>query len=163
FDNNSGTITAIGAGSEVQLVAGATVTGGLLTTSGGGVIRTPTGNTASLSNLTNIGTFITDNGADTFVSGTIINNGSMSFNSAGNLSRLVLGTDTVLIGSGTITLSGANAQITGGHKLDNVNSLIQGEGNIGANAMTLLNENAGLVSANVTGHALLLDPSNAGS
>src|SRR5262249_34180894 len=44
--------------------------------------------------------------------------------------------------------------------LTNVNNLIQGQGNIGANAMSFLNQVGGVINANVTGGTLVIDPPN---
>ena len=160
FTNTNGTILANGAGSEVQLLSSVSITGGTLNTLNGGVVRNLAGQVAFLSNLTNAGTLITDNNADTHVSGTITNSGTMAFNAAGNVTRLFLDADTMLTGGGTITLAGVNAQITGGFRLTNVNNLIQGQGNLGANSSSFTNQSGGVINANVNGQVLLLDPAN---
>ncbi len=160
FTNTNGTILANGAGSEVQLLSSVSITGGTLNTLNGGVVRNLAGQVAFLSNLTNAGTLITDNNADTHVSGTITNSGTMAFNAAGNVTRLFLDADTMLTGGGTITLAGVNAQITGGSRLTNVNNLIQGQGNLGANSSSFTNQSGGVINANVNGQVLFLDPAN---
>ena len=159
FTNTNGMILADGAGSEVQLLNSVSITGGTLNTLNGGVVRTVAGQIAFLSNLTNAGTLIDDNNADTHVSGTITNSGTMTFNAGGNVTRLILDNDTTLNGGGMVTLAGTNAQITGGFRLTNFNNLIQGFGNLGANSTEFLNQVNGIIAANVGGQTLFVDPS----
>ena len=160
---NSGTILASGAGSEVQLVTNVTIAGAIFETQGGGVIRAVSGQSVFLTDPTVNGTYINDNNADTHVSGTLTNTGTITLHSIGNLSRLVLDGDTTVTGGGTILLDdGSNSQITGSHLFTNVNNLIQGTGNIGANATQFVNEAGGTFNANVAGHVLFFDPSGSG-
>ncbi len=162
---NSGTIVANGSGSEVQFLSSVHITGGTLETLNDGIIRTLSGQTAFLADLTNTGTYVDNDNADTQVHGTITNTGTMTFNSAGNLSRLFLNGDTTLAGGGTITLvstSNLNAQISGGFTLTNVDNLIQGSGNIGTNGVQFINQAGGVFDANVTGQVLFFDPNGNG-
>ncbi len=165
FVNTGATILASGGGSEVQLSSNVSITGGTLDTALGGIIRAVSGQAVFLSGLTIAGTYLNDNNADTHISGTINNTGSISLNSTGNVSRLILDVDSTLTGGGVITLSGlpgtTAAQIIGGARLTNVDNLIQGQGNLGANSTTFVNQSAGIINANVTGQALFLDPGNA--
>ena len=159
FTNTNGLILADGVGSEVQLLNNVSITGGMLNTLNGGVVRTVAGQIAFLSNLTNTGNLVNDNNADTHISGTITNSGTITLNAAANVTRLFLDNDTTLNGGGTVTLTGTNAQITGGFRLTNFNNLIQGFGNLGANSTEFLNQANGIVAANVGGQTLFVDPS----
>ncbi len=161
------TILAAGAGSEVQLLSSVTITGGTFSTTGGGIFRNLDNQTIHLVNVTNAGTFVSNNNSDTDISGTIVNTGSFTLNANGNLTRLVLDADTTLSGGGTVTLASldpnsSQAQITGGHVLTNVNNTIQGQGNLGANSTQFLNQAAGVIEANVNGKAIYVDPSGSG-
>ena len=143
--NNSGTILADGQGSEIQLVSSVRITDAVFNTLNGGLIRNVGGQIAYLPNLTNNGIYLNDNDADTHVSGTLTNTGSITLNSVGNLTRLILDGDTILQGGGTIILNEPNnSQITGSGLLTNVDNLIQGYGNIGANGVQFLNETGGV-------------------
>jgi hypothetical protein len=157
FTNNN-LVTALN-GSEVQLTAGATITGGTWSTAGTGVIRNL--NTASLSNLSNTGSFIANNGTTTFISGTINNTGTMLINSAGSFTDLVLNSDTTLTGSGVLTLQNAD-RVRGTGILTNA-STIQGEtsnsGCLGCDQIGIVNQN--LIDANVSGLTLVVDPNSA--
>ena len=94
FDNTSGTIEAQN-GSTVRLVSGAAITGGTLTTSGTGVITTPSGGavqeTATLNGVTisSGSQFVgADNSATTLV-GTITNSGTLALASTGQAADFV--------------------------------------------------------------------------
>ena len=114
-NNAGGTIQAVGAGSEVQLTNNASITGGILTTSSGGVIRENNGQNAFISDLTNAGTFIVNDNSFLHTSGTITNNGSFKLDSAGNGTDILVDADTMFAGTGTVTMSGSsNARVRAG-------------------------------------------------
>lgn len=160
FTNTGGTILADGSGSEVQLLYDASVIGGTLNTANGGIIRAGSAGNTFLTDLTNAGTFINSDNSNTHINGTITNTGSITLSTGGNVSRLILDTDSTLTGGGTLTLGGTNAQITGGHLLTNTDNLIQGVGNVGENQTQFLNQAAGVFNANVNGGVLFFDPAN---
>ena len=92
----------------------------------------------------------------------------MSLTTDGNFTDLRIDGAVTLTGSGTVTLTrnaaatgSSNARIDGIGTLTNA-STIQGEGNIGANETTILNQIGGVIQANVAGRTLTLDaPANA--
>ncbi|MEP6822649.1 MAG: hypothetical protein ABI946_09905, partial [Chthoniobacterales bacterium] len=159
FTNTGGTITAQ-TGSEVQFTAGASLTGGTLTTVGTGLFRNL--DTAMLANLTNSGTLIANNNTTTTLTGTITNNGSISLNSAGNFTDLSINGDVTLTGNGVVNLTQAD-RILGSGTLTNASNTVQGglngSGNFGNNAIGIVNQIGGLISANTAGQNLLIDPS----
>ena len=112
-DNTGGMILALD-GSTVQLTAGIVITGGTLNTIGSGTIHNIS--TATLDSLTNSGTFIGDNSAITYLSGTITDTGSITINSTGNFTDLVINGDVTLTGGSTLTLANA-ARVLGGGTL----------------------------------------------
>ncbi len=144
--NTNGTIQANGAGSTVNL-EGATITGGTLATSAGGVIQSFG---ATLSGLTNSGTLSVPNNNALTILGTINNTGSIQLNSGGNNTDLVIGAPTVtLTGAGTITLSNNTQNYIFGSSASNTlinQTTIQGAGDIGNNQMVLTN--SGTIDAN---------------
>ena len=164
INTGSGSIQANGAGSEVQLHTSARISGGTLSTSDGGIFRTLNGHTVFLDSLTNSGTFIGNDNSSTVISGTITNTGGFTINSDGNFTNLRVDTAATLAGAGTVTLtrnaaltSASNARIAGAGTLTN-QSTIQGEGYVGANETTIVNQAGGIIQANVSGRALQLDP-----
>lgn len=144
-------IEAINAG-VVNVVGGSTIVGGRLVTAGGGQVRTNSGQTATLRNLVNDGTFNVVDNSSLVVEGTVTNNGALNLGSAGNFTQLLVSGNAVLAGSGTTSLSntlanrilaqGGTAQLTNGAQ-----HTLQGAGTFGGN--TSLNiVNQGTITAN---------------
>jgi len=163
FTNTGGTIRAVGSGSTVNLQSGVTITGGTLTTSSGGLIETPGGTGATLSGLTNLGTYTVVDSSTTTLAGTITNSGTMNVSSGGHTTEVRISGNVTLTGAGTLTLSnnpnnfilGAS---TGTEVLTNQQT-IQGAGNIGDAFMTVTNQ--GTIDANVS-NALIIQPGSGG-
>jgi hypothetical protein len=166
-NNAGGNITANGTNTMVQLYASTDIQGGTLTNNGGW-LGTVAGYTATLDGTTNgalnlHGTYTADHGSVTHLLGTINNNNVIQVN-GGNGADAVIEIDNnlTLQGGGTlnlstITASGGSAyleQASGGLILTNVNNIIQGEGIIGNNGLTLVNQN--IIDANSTGAPLSL-------
>lgn len=108
--NNSGGIIIAQTGSQVQLTAGAALSGGTLATVGTGEIHNL--DSASLANLTNAGALIGNNNPTTTLSGTITNSGAILLASLDNFTDLSLNGNVTLTGGGVVTLTLA-ARITG--------------------------------------------------
>jgi hypothetical protein len=165
--NNAGggTITA-NAGSTVQFVGNPTIQGGTLTNNGT-FFGTPDGNSAILDGstaagaITINGTYTNGNASTTYILGTINNNNNflVTTTGIGDNSELEIDSKNVTLqGGGTVTLSTASGsgaaillQAAGGLTLTNVNNTIQGEGIIGFNGLTLVNEAGGTINANSMG------------
>ena len=147
FLNGGATIQAINA-SQVQL-SGGNVSGGTLTTSGGGLILN-IGN-STIGNLTNNGAFAANNGTTTNLIGTITNTGNIAINSAGNNTDVIIQGDVTLAGNGTVVLSNTTANriygATNTDRLTNSNT-ISGAGSIGINFLALTNN--GTILANLS-------------
>ena len=161
FTNSNGLIEAL-ANSEVQLTTNVSITGGILSTTGNGVIRELDGQNVYLTDLTNAGAIVVNNNSLLHTSGTITNSGSITLNSGGNDTDLRLATDTTLNGGGTLTLSGnVHNRISGDSifRLTNMDNIIQGFGQVGANSITI--DNQGTIDANVMSQTLTIDPANA--
>ena len=161
FTNNN-LILATGAGSEVQLTSGASIFGGTLSTASGGLFRNL--NSATLSGLANTGAFFANNGTTTTLIGTITNSGSLTIGSTGSFTDLSLAGSVTLTGSGILNLSSAD-RVRGNGILTNVNNTIQGEtnggGSLGTNEIGIVNQGGGLIDANASGLALVIDPNSA--
>jgi hypothetical protein len=163
FDNDGGTILALD-GSEVQLTTGAFVTGGTLSTMGSGTIRNI--GTATLDSLTNLGTFIANNGTATTFSGTIVNSGSLTLASTGSFTDLFINSDVTLTGGSVLNLT--NAARVRGTGILSVGSTAGGSftvrgdtnnsGSFGTNELTIVIRGGGVVDANASGLALVVDP-----
>jgi hypothetical protein len=161
--NNQGLILASGTGSEVQLVSSVSITGGSLTSTAGGIIRTLSGNASSLTNVTLNANYIVANNAATFFAGTITNLGTITVAASGSVTDFIVPGTVTLTGGGTLNLQDA-ARVRGGGELINVNNVIQGDTNnttsLGNNDMVLVNQSGGLIDANHAGLALVIDPAN---
>ncbi len=147
-NTGAGTIVA-GSGSTVYLQGNVTVQGGSLTGTGT-FIENGAGGYATLSGLTNASTVVVDNNTQLNLVGTIVNNGTIEENSAGNGTLIYLSTGNVtLSGSGTLVMSNnGNNEIygaSGAYVLTNA-STIEGAGNIGENQLTVVN--SGTIDAN---------------
>ncbi len=169
-NNAGGNITA-NSGSTVQLFGSTVIQGGALNNNGG-VLGTPQGNVAYLDGstasgaITINGTYTSDLNTNTYLLGTINNNKSIQLNGgSGTNSSLLMGGSSnpavTLQGGGTVNLSTASGggaaylqQSVGGVTLTNVNNTIQGEGVIGNNGLTLINQSGGTINANSTGGPL---------
>lgn len=168
IDNTGGTILALD-NSTVQLTAGIVITGGTLDSIGNGTIHNVS--SATLDSLTLTGAFIADNNTTTFLSGTITDTGSITINSTGNFTDLVINGDVTLTGGSTLNLSNA-ARVLGGGTLfiggtDGEAFTVQGEtsntGGLGYNQLAIVNRLGGLINANTVdgnsnGLALVVDP-----
>jgi hypothetical protein len=149
----------------VQLYGSTDIQGGTLSNNGGTFFGTPSGNVAYLDGSTNgpitiHGTYTSDFNTDTYIAGTLNNNNNLQLNGgSGTSSYLIAWGNLTLQGGGTVTMytgaaSGGNAfieQAFGGLTLTNVNNTIQGEGIIGNNGLTLINQSGGTIDANSTG------------
>ena len=157
--DDAGTATILSAGGTVQL-NGATITGGMLESSGGGSFAVTSQST--LQNLSNFGTVEVNTGETLTLLGTITNDGTIGLNSSGYDSDLVVGSPTVtLTGGGTIQLTDNNTAdriygASGTNVLDNVNNLIEGSGQIGAGQLTLVNGAAGVIDATGANNQLVI-------
>jgi hypothetical protein len=148
-NNAGGTIQAAGAGAHVDLVS-AYIEGGILKTSGGGMIQTLDRGSAldgiTSGILNNQGTIqIVDNTSLGLV-GTINNTGSIIAASAGSNTEVRVNSQTVTLqGGGKLVMSNnVNNRIFTNNtdfKLVNVNDVISGAGQIGAGtALSLVNQ-----------------------
>jgi hypothetical protein len=171
-NNAGGTITGIGAGASVQLYGSARIDGGTLTNNGAAFFGTLASGSAFLDGSTGAGavtingTYTADVNSDTYLLGTINNRGTIQVNGGGGTSAdlWVDNANVTLTGGGIVNLSTAAGgggafilQAAGGSTLENVNNTIQGVGLIGDNSLSLLNDAAGTILANVSGGTLTLD------
>ena len=172
INNAGGTIAANGGGASVQLYGNTQIQGGTLTNNGGAFFGTPTGNSAILDGSTGAGavtingTYTSDLNSTTYLLGTINNHGNILVNGgSGNNTVLDIdGTNVMLTGGGTVTLSTAGGggsayiyQTAGGLTLENFDNTIQGAGIIGNNGLSLQNDAGGTVLANAAGQTLSIN------
>ena len=148
---NGGTVNVVGAG-LVQL-SNSTIQNGTLNNSATGTIEALsfTNNTlgGTISNPAG-GLIKIDNGAViNLAAGNYPNLGTVTLNSTGNNTELVVVGGNVTLSGGTVTLSNSTTNlIFGGTTTDTLTNqeTIQGAGNIGSNRMTLVN--SGTINAN---------------
>ena len=170
INNKGGNITANGSNAVVELQASTTVQGGTLNSVAGGTVQATPGNSAYLDGSTSAGavtikgTYLTPGNAQTFLYGSIVNNGTLQVNGGNNTNAyLYLPVNVSLTGGGTVNLQtgttggGGNAYLylENGSTLDNVNNTIQGSGIIYNNGTTINNHASGVINANPLGTAPL--------
>ena len=151
LSNDGGFIEAIGAGAKVDLV-GATIIGGTLETSGGGVIEAVNGTNTLLNVTFDGGILQVDSGATVDLSG-----------GSSGIALVVDGTVTFQ-GGGTVELDFTSYKIVagaGGGTLDN-QTTIEGAGQIGNNdgLLALNNQAGGTIDADLSGQQIVLDTGN---
>ena len=155
FDNTGGTISS--AGGQVQLV-NAQITGGLIT---GGDVFVPNSLNTDLADLTTDATIQVGINTDLGVNGTITNNGVIAINGSSSASDVELQTDTLFAGNGALFLDGTNARVSDSTgtvlvATNGANHTIRGNGQLGGNSIDIVNN--GLVTADVAGGTMTLDP-----
>ena len=169
-NNAGGNITANGGTVEI---VNADIQGGTLNTLNGGTLETAgsstlDGKTNGALTLSKGSAYTGGPGTATLVLGTITNKGNFQMIGGSNANTILgLSANATLNGGGTVTLayngSGAgNAfieQNAGGLTLTNVNNSIVGTGIIGNGGLTLVNQPAGTIDANVSGAGLTLNGS----
>jgi hypothetical protein len=145
--NNGGTIS-VAAGSKMSLEGG-DVMGGVLTTTGTGIIEA-TGAVSHLNGLTNKGRVLVYSGTTLSVAGFIIGTGQIILPAATNNTEIQVAPSGVTFsGRGVIELGdsandlviGASASAT----LTNVDDKIEGGGRLGGGQMTLVNQAGGMI------------------
>ena len=169
-NTGGGVVSANGPGASVTLLSGTTIQGGSLNNNGGAFVGTARGNTAYLDGSTTAGavtlngTYTADYNSNTYLYGTINNQGNLLVN-GGNSNNTYLWVNSAspvtLTGGGTVSLrddrSGGGGDawfyLTGGSTLNNTNNTIQGEGIIYGNGATI--NNGGTILANSTGSPLI--------
>ena len=162
--NNAGGSIEAGTGSTVSLQSSTIVRG---TISGDGAVNVVDNTSVDFEGLTQSGSVAVGNNSDLDITGTIDNTGSISLNFTGgsvNSDLEVQADGVTLDGGGTVTLNGANARVVGtsGSDLNIANQTIQGDGQIGANLLTLTNSATSLIDANSSENTLTVDAAGSG-
>jgi hypothetical protein len=128
---NNGTIRAVGAGSVVELMNSITVTGGTISTSGGGVVRVRPGSVANVVGPATVSTgsqftvLATNTSSTTTLntSGNFTLNGTLDLDAAGALALLTVSGNTTL-GSGTLRGLYTNVSSSPGPRIDAPNATL---------------------------------------
>jgi len=136
----------------------ASINGGTFITSGTGSIRVNTSSSGLFSNFTNLGLMVAQDNSDFDVSGTILNNGTISIESGGNPTDFELQADTTLNGSGQLILTAANSRVNAitGRLTNTAAHTIRGRGSLGLGLTDITNN--GLIAADISGGALTVQP-----
>ena len=155
-DSNGDAVITVGSGETITLQG---VDASALTASNFVFDQTPT--------VENSGTMTISDGAVLPLSGIVDNTGVIELNSTGNLTELVITGDGVTLeGGGQIVMSdGSGNEIVGSSSsaiLTNADNTISGVGQIGTGDgnLSLINETAGIINADVAGGTLTLDTGN---
>jgi len=143
-------------GSQVLIGGGATVTGGTLNTQGTGIINLDGG---KLNDVTNEGAIEQDVGTDSFISGTITNNGTWTL-LGGTFSDIRFDDGAAFSGNGEVTLN--NTTITANGVATNtltngINHTIRGSGRLLDNFGNMINR--GSIIADLNSNFLVIDAS----
>jgi hypothetical protein len=158
-----GVLAATGYNSEINLDH-ATVVGGTLETSCGGLIQTICGDSVFDGVTIACGSNVLVNDQTSLaLQDTIDNHGTITLAAAPDPSLVIDGCVT-LTGHGEVVLSGDGDNIVGGAGggvLDNVDNTISGAGSIGDGQLTLINESCGVIDANLAGQTLTIDTDHA--
>lgn len=159
--DNSGGVIAADDGGVVELLGGATLTGGTLTTTGSGQIQATSG-ASSISDLTIATAVHVNNGAQLLVDGDIVNQGTIYLDSTGSNTYLrPTVPNTTFTGGGEIVLSDRAQNwiySTNNSAWTNVDNTIHGAGRLGLNSESIRNDGTIIADANN-----LLDISPGGS
>jgi fibronectin-binding autotransporter adhesin len=160
WNNQNGLVLSSGTGSTVN-VSG-TISGGTLTTTGGGVMQTNgtadlDGSSLGAITISNGSTYTAGAGTGTYIAGTL----NLGTTSAGTLSlagSLALNGDTTFTGPGTVSMTDGQIGTDGNGRTLTNQSTIQGSGLIGSNAayvyQNLSLNNQGTINANLNGQTL---------
>ena len=147
-------------GSSLVLTNNPNVSSAILTTAGSGTVTNT--NSATLTNVTNNGAFTANNGTNTYLAGTLTNNGTVTLTGGYYSTSAQLAGPVTLAGTGTLTMGGAGsnlyvyAQNSGDRLTINSGATIAGAGNLGDGQTTFTNN--GTVSANSSGNTLVIQP-----
>jgi hypothetical protein len=163
INNTDGQIIA---NAEDVVLTNSVVTGGTLETTGGaGVVRTGIGGGGTaIHDLTNLGVFRIPNNLGIATSGSIINNGTIEFRSAGNLTDMYVTEDLTFSGSGSVDMNNRlpNRVLDSagyrGFVVTNVGPhTIIGSGQLGVNTLDIVNQSGASILARGSG-TLNIDP-----
>ena len=164
YTNTSGTIQAVNAtAASTVLLDGATINGGTLTSTGNGTIQTQ--GSAALNGVTlSTGTsYVIPDNTNTTLQGTITNNGTISQNSGGDNTNLLISGPVTLTGTGTLTLSDNAANriyAPNGADTFTIKQVIQGAGQLGVGLTKILNSS--IIDADYSGGTLTVAPNGSG-
>jgi adhesin HecA-like repeat protein len=158
IDNTSGTIQALN--NSTVIIESGRIIGGTISSSGTGVVQL-VGN-VTLDSLTNAGLLRIGRGFDAIVSDTIINNGTIDFESPGFVRMRSQG-DVTIAGTGVVAMNSSTGHSISGLSATDVltnaaGHTIRGQGTIGG-----VFDNHGLVAADTLGGLTVTARSNSGT
>ena len=155
--NTGGAITASGTGSTVNV--NATIVGGTLNTTGGGLMETVSSADLNGVTISTGSTYTTGGGATTQLDSSLVNEGTFLIDGSASNAIVNLGSSLTLSGGGAVTMKSktGSAFLRGnGVTLTNTNNTIQGAGNIGDSGALAL-DNEATIDANVSTSGLSLN------
>jgi hypothetical protein len=147
-------------GSQIQLETEVIVRNTTFSTSGSGTVQVSSGSNATLDGVANNGMLVREDNGALRIENSLSNAGTIRINGVGNATRLRSQGNVLLNGGGSILIAGSSAGIDGSGTITNVNNTISGNGRIGFNDISIINQ--GIVQAGA-GESLLLDPRNNGA
>lgn len=160
FNNAGATIEAVGGGSVVTLTTTATVTGGTLRGTGGGVVQSGISQDIVVGDLTLEGAIFGRTNSDFGVTGTITNNGTLTIEGSADAEAQAAG--VTFAGTGQLVLAtGGTTGLNGVLNVTVVNGAshtIRGLGELGQDSVFV--QNNGVVAADQLGGTLVVNPRN---
>jgi hypothetical protein len=157
YANTAGIITAAD-GSTIEIKSNADVSGGTLSTSGSGVIKVSTnGSFADVTLTPSSNMQIT--GISALAQGTFTNNGRVDFLAG---AKLALTDHLMLTGNGRLIMKGIiNGAVVTKNLVNDSSHTIEGYGKLGESGLVV--DNRGLISGNVSGQIMTVEPAFTGS
>ncbi|TWT43348.1 beta strand repeat-containing protein [Botrimarina hoheduenensis] len=159
YDNAGGVIESTGG--QVRFNSGAQLTGGQVT---GADVAVSGGSNVNFTDVVFNAQVVVEANTDFGVDGSITNNGTITIQGAGATSDVEVQSATTFGGTGALVLNGPNARISDvvAASLEFTNGsghTIRGGGQIGVNTISIVNN--GLITADVSGQTMTLDPATA--
>lgn len=154
FANTGGLIHA--ADGAIIALNSSTISGGIISTAGTGIVETYNGNLNQLEDLTLNGLVRVNNGHNLRLAGTIVNTGSIEVVSAGGSTDLVIEDEVTLTGGGELLLSGhPNARLLDKSgavegRLINQDNTIRGRGQLGVSRLVEVVNNGAIIGESAT-------------
>ena len=171
--NTNGTVATTASGAHIDFDKGSIFFGTVKIVAGSTIdtVAGTTGGVIDATTFSNAGTLLLNNQSTFLLGSNVDNTGSIAVESFSGNTQLEIDADVLLTGNGKVTLSGLNPRIVSdgsAASLINDGNTISGDGTIGDNNLTLVNDSNGVIDANRSTLALSINTgsnavSNAGT
>ena len=164
--NTNGTVATTASGAHIDFDNGSIFFGTVKTVAGSTIdtVAGTTGEVIDATTFNNAGRLLLNNQSSFLLGSNVDNTGSIAVESYGSgHTQLEIVADVLLTGTGKVTLSGLNPLIKSdgsAASLINDGNTISGDGVIGDNNLTLVNDSNGVIDANNSTLALVINTGN---